>query len=83
MFKGTYEICIDNESSYTTKIVYLWIDYQQQNSWDDAVSEDTVVRQYQLKQDFVRVSTIILHVCIYVCVYVYGGLNSREYGKPE
>ena len=59
MLSGTYEICIDNTMSYTQKKVYLWIDYQRQKEWDEAISSDDAVKKFNLKQDLVRVRKLI------------------------
>lgn len=55
LLTGTYEICVDNESSYTQKKVYLWVDYQRQKAWDEAISEDDAIKKFEIKQDLVRV----------------------------
>jgi len=57
---GTYEVCIDNEMSYTTKKVYLWLDLQREKSWDDEILDDDVIQKYQLKRDVVRVCLLVL-----------------------
>ena len=59
MSSGTYEICIDNTMSYTQKKVYLWIDYQRQKDWDEAILSDDAVKKFNLKQDLVRVRKLI------------------------
>ena len=59
MLSGTYEICIDNTMSYTQKKVYLWIDYQRQKDWHEAISSDDAVKKFNLKQDLVRVRKLI------------------------
>ncbi|XP_067946953.1 transmembrane emp24 domain-containing protein 1-like isoform X2 [Watersipora subatra] len=52
--ESTYEICISNELGYTSKTVYLWIDYQTKRTWDGVVSQDDALQHYQLKRDLVR-----------------------------